>query len=428
MIKIKVKKIICAALASGVLIGVTPALNIVATTNEVIEDSNLTEEQLEQLNYAIEEMKIAIDLVDNADFTDGTSYERMVAFATASLDRVRGLEINNEHVEWIEESGDEVRDLTYRINRVLHAIKNVEIVFSEDRQDTVENKENVINTLNLVLTQEMEVGILNNATLRSAVNILHMYNGKIDSPDVEKPGLTEEQLEQLNYAIEEMKIAIDLVDNADFTDGTSYERMVAFATASLDRVRGLEISNEHVEWIEESGDEVRDLTYRINRVLHAIKNVEVVFSEERQDTVENKQNVLDTLKLIISQEETSEILNEYTIESAKNIYKHYYAILNFGDGSSDDDMLYPGIGEKPEEGQNPEEGEKPEEGETPEGGDKSESGIYTPTDLGNNDAKVSSNKQENSTELPKTGAETTSLALGFFTTLLGLITIKNNRK
>ncbi|QAS62008.1 hypothetical protein [Clostridium septicum] len=324
MIKIKVKKIICTALASGVLMGVTPALNIAATTNEVIESSNLTEDQREELNYAIEEMRIAIDLVDNADFTDGISYERMVIFATASLDRVRDLEINNEHVEWIEESGDEVRDLTYRINRVLNAIKNVEIVFSKERQDTIENKENVINTLNLVLTQEMEAGALNDATLRSAVNILHAYNSKIDSSsEVEKVGLSEEQREELNYAIEEMKIAIDLVDNADFTDGTSYERMVIFATASLDRVRDLEINNEHVEWIEESGDEVRDLTYRINRVLNAIKNVEIVFSKERQDTIENKENVINTLNLVLTQEMEAGALNDATLRSAINILHSY---------------------------------------------------------------------------------------------------------
>ena len=324
MIKIKVKKIICTALASGVLMGVTPALNIAATTNEVIESSNLTEDQREELNYAIEEMKIAIDLVDNADFTDGTSYERMVIFATTSLDRVRDLEINNEHVEWIEQSGDEVRDLTYRINRVLNAIKNVEIVFSKERQDTIESKENVINTLNLVLTQEMEAGILNDATLRSAVNILHAYNSKIDSSsEVEKVGLSEEQREELNYAIEEMKIAIDLVDNADFTDGTSYERMVIFAKTSLDRVRDLEINNEHVEWIEQSGDEVRDLTYSINRVLHAIKNVELVFSEERNDTVESKENVINTLNLVLTQEMEAGALNDATLRSAINILHSY---------------------------------------------------------------------------------------------------------
>lgn len=69
--------------------------------------------------------------------------------------------------------------MTYRITRVLQAINNVEIVFSEERNDTKENKENVVNTLNEVLTQEIQAGELNENTLRSAVNILHQYVAKL---------------------------------------------------------------------------------------------------------------------------------------------------------------------------------------------------------------------------------------------------------
>ena len=179
MIKKTFKRILSSAVATGLLMGGIPFLSANAATNESVEAIQLSQENLQQLNYAIEEMRIAIDLVDNADFTNIDNYNRLLIFATTSLERSRGLGIENQYIDSIEESGNEVRELTYRITRVLQAINNVEIVFSEERNDTKENKENVINTLNEVLTQEIQAGELNENTLRSAVNILHQYVAKL---------------------------------------------------------------------------------------------------------------------------------------------------------------------------------------------------------------------------------------------------------
>ena len=150
--------------------------------------TSIDSETHEQLNYAIEEMRIAIDLLDNADLTNIENSNRLTIFASTSLERVRGLNIYNEegfwtnHIEWIEESGDEIRDASYSINRLQHAIRNVETVFDSDRKDTIDNKNNVINTLNQVITEERESYSLNDATLRNAVNILHHYANEVPSP------------------------------------------------------------------------------------------------------------------------------------------------------------------------------------------------------------------------------------------------------
>ncbi|AYE35189.1 hypothetical protein [Clostridium septicum] len=211
MIKKKIQKIICTAIATGMVIGVTPICIAEAATNEVINSSKenleISENDLPELTYAVEEMREAITLVDNANFTEKENYDRLVVFSKSSLDRLRSLGVKNKYAEWIEESGNEVRALTYRIDRVLHAIDNVKVVFSEERKDTLENKENVINTLNLVIYQESESRVLNKITLDKAKEIYNNYykefieeskpkevvNGAIPKEDENKDNKKEEQ-------------------------------------------------------------------------------------------------------------------------------------------------------------------------------------------------------------------------------------------
>lgn len=87
MIKKTFKKILSSAVATGLLMGGIPFLSANAATNESVEVIKLSQENLQQLNYAIEEMRIAIDLVDNADFTNIDNYNRLLIFATTSLER-----------------------------------------------------------------------------------------------------------------------------------------------------------------------------------------------------------------------------------------------------------------------------------------------------------------------------------------------------
>lgn len=141
-------------------------------------------------------MKETARIFDNEDLTNDANYERIIAFARASLDRVRGLDIYNNtenwscekfswakdaenNMSWIEETSNEINDATYRVNRILEAIDNVKIVFSPERQDSNVNKHRVINTLNLVLTQEYKSGVINKTTLRNAVSLMHHYNSLI---------------------------------------------------------------------------------------------------------------------------------------------------------------------------------------------------------------------------------------------------------
>ncbi|MGL5245652.1 MAG: hypothetical protein ACRC7R_10800, partial [Sarcina sp.] len=132
----------------------------VSKSKETKED-NRHQETLTQLGYAIEEMKDAINLLDSADFTNQENHDAMTAYATAALNRVRGFQEENiskdmiTHIKWIEESGDEVRSANYSILRLLTAINNVKAVFSGENE-TLENKKNVLNTLNEVINHEAE--------------------------------------------------------------------------------------------------------------------------------------------------------------------------------------------------------------------------------------------------------------------------------
>ena len=180
--------IVCCGTSVAFATEKTDTNNSSKTSIENNSKTSMDSETHQQLNYAIEEMRIAIDLLDNADFTDIDNSNRMNIFGSTSLNRVRGLSIYNEegswttHIDWIEESGNELRDSIPEINRLQHAIRNVEIVFSADRNDAIENKNNVINTLNQVITQQRESYSLNDATLRSATNILHKYASQVASP------------------------------------------------------------------------------------------------------------------------------------------------------------------------------------------------------------------------------------------------------
>lgn len=157
---------------------------------------------------------------------------------------------------------------------------------------------------------------------------------------VESNKLTEYQSENLNYAIEEMRIAIDILDNLDLTNIENHNRMIAFGTASLDRVRSLGITEEYSEWIyvediERLGNEIRNATYSLDRLLQAINNTKAIFDPERADIASNMIVVLNALDQIIEEEASN--LNKLTIDSGKGISKYYWSILPASPGEPDDD-------------------------------------------------------------------------------------------
>ena len=397
----------------------------------------------EQLIYAIDEMKEAITLLDTADFTNQSRYDRMIAFSTASLDRVRGFDESKitaemkPHIEWIEESGDEIRNATYRINRVLHAINNVKTVFSPDRKDTIENKKIVLKSLDQVIKEEKEASILNQKTLDSSSDILKKYSEKLKE-EIENSQADEALLKELTYAVEEMRIAKDLFETADFTNKDNYDRMIIFATTSLDRSRALNIKEDHkwyghIKWIEATGDRIRNATNSIDRLLVAIDNVKTVFNPDRKDTVDNMKIVLNILNDVINQEEAAGHLNKVTIESAKKILKDYWFNMPASpDGEVPDmgvDPEKPDTGvkpEQPEEPSNPDEekpdtGVKPEQPEKPSNPNEEKPSTNKPTKPSNNATTIKG-------PLPKTGFQNGLLSLGIISTLSGAFLTFKKRK
>ncbi|RDY23361.1 hypothetical protein CHF27_008325, partial [Romboutsia maritimum] len=79
MIKNKMAKLVGSAMASALMFSTVVPTNIYANENESKSEVSQKQEYNQELVYAIEEMRIAIDLLDNADLTDVNNYDRMMA-------------------------------------------------------------------------------------------------------------------------------------------------------------------------------------------------------------------------------------------------------------------------------------------------------------------------------------------------------------
>lgn len=277
----------------------------------------------EQLAIAIEEMRIAINLLDTADLTNDSNYERLNVFYKTAVERIQGISVSKDeqvHIDWIKEAANEIESKMYYINRVRHEVNRVNTVFESSRKDTLKNKQIVLDALG----DSVEVGrnYVNSITLNKAMNMYHELYANWDNE-------LEEALEQLNYAIEETREAVNVMENKDLTVQENYDRMVAFMQAALDRLEGLYV----LEGLENYSDHMNNLKANLENVKETAKLAKEI--REAMDKVINafdnnlsrdeKIEALDALGTLV--DENKYKINTWTSYTAMELYHKYYALL-----------------------------------------------------------------------------------------------------
>ncbi|CEO09927.1 Uncharacterised protein [[Clostridium] sordellii] len=303
----------------------------------------------EQLAYAIEEMRIAINLLDTADLTNDSNYERLNVFYKTAVERIQGIEVSKDeqaHIDWIKEAANEIESKMYYINRVRHEVNRVNTVFETSRKDTLKNKQIVLDALG----DSVEVGrnYVNSTTLNKAMNMYHELYANWDNE-------LEKALEQLNYAIEETREAVNVMENKDLTVKENYDRMVAFMQAALDRLEGLyvleglENYSEHMNNLKANLENVKETAKLAKEIREAMDKVINAFDNNlsRDEKIE----ALDALGTLV--DENKYKINTWTSYTAMELYHKYYALLENdpvepeepnkpeGPGESDDDTVNP---------------------------------------------------------------------------------------
>lgn len=277
----------------------------------------------EQLAYAIEEMRIAINLLDTADLTNDSNYERLNVFYKTAVERIQGIEVSKDeqaHIDWIKEATNEIESKMYYINRVRHEVNRVNTVFETSRKDTLKNKQIVLDALG----DSVEVGrnYVNSITLNKAMNMYHELYANWDNE-------LEKALEQLNYAIEETREAVNVMENKDLTVKENYDRMVAFMQAALDRLEGLyvleglENYSEHMNNLKANLENVKETAKLAKEIREAMDKVINAFDNNlsRDEKIE----ALDALGTLV--DENKYKINTWTSYTAMELYHKYYALL-----------------------------------------------------------------------------------------------------
>ncbi|CEK39124.1 hypothetical protein [Paraclostridium sordellii] len=280
----------------------------------------------EQLAYSIEEMRIAINLLDTADLTNDSNYERLNVFYKTSVERIQGISVSKDeqaHIDWIKEAANEIESKMYYINRVRHEVNRVNTVFETSRKDTLKNKQIVLDALG----DSVEVGrnYVNSTTLNKAMNMYHELYANWDNE-------LEKALEQLNYEIEETREAVNVMENKDLTVKENYDRMVAFMQAALDRLEGLyvleglENYSEHMnnlkanlENVKETAKLAKEIRETMDKVINAFDN-----NLSRDEKIEALDD-LDDLGTLV--DENKYKINTWTSYTAMELYHKYYALL-----------------------------------------------------------------------------------------------------
>ncbi|CEN94120.1 hypothetical protein [Paraclostridium sordellii] len=280
----------------------------------------------EQLAYAIEEMRIAINLLDTADLTNDSNYERLNVFYKTAVERIQGIEVSKDeqaHIDWIKEAANEIESKMYYINRVRHEVNRVNTVFETSRKDTLKNKQIVLDALG----DSVEVGrnYVNSTTLNKAMNMYHELYANWDNE-------LEKALEQLNYAIEETREAVNVMENKDLTVKENYDRMVAFMQAALDRLEGLyvleglENYSEHMNNLKANLENVKETSKLAKEIREAMDKVINAFDNNlsRDEKIEALDDLNDLGTLV---DENKYKINTWTSYTAMELYHKYYALL-----------------------------------------------------------------------------------------------------
>ncbi|MFR3557694.1 MAG: hypothetical protein ACLTUN_04090, partial [Paraclostridium sordellii] len=227
MIKNKTAKLVGTAMAATLMLSVTTPVVANANEKEEAPKSTQSQEYNEQLAIAIEEIKIVADYLDNKDLTNRDNREYALAFASAAVERVRGME-SSENVDFINQTANQLRKAIDIADRLNVEMSNIKAAFDENLSR--EHKETVLGYLNESLSEIVHSSLKNNinkASLNAANNFLHEYGnklaGEINGETVKSEESNKENNEQLAIAIEEIRIVADYLDNKDLTNRDNRE-------------------------------------------------------------------------------------------------------------------------------------------------------------------------------------------------------------
>lgn len=304
--KKKFAKVIGSAMVATLMLGgVTPTY---ATTVELTE-INVIQEYNQELDYAIEEMRIVVDYLDNKDLTNLEDLEYMLAFTTAAVERVRPME-NTGHVAWINETADDVRVAVDTARVLVQHMQNIESIFNGNY--AIEDKGEQLGNLQTGIAYVEENYFVNQTTVESVHEFIEEYEIKLE----------------VEYAKEEMKIAKEYLDTADFTNSDNREATLIFANTALERVRNMEVTQD-IQGIFDGIEEVRvdiDQADWLNEHIARVKNI---FDSSNNHPVENKKIELDYLNEALSYAVHEErILNDITLHSVNDILHEYWNLYN----------------------------------------------------------------------------------------------------
>ncbi|MCH1967216.1 hypothetical protein [Paraclostridium sordellii] len=324
MIKNKTAKLVGTAMAATLMLSVTTP--VVANANEKEEASKAVQSQEynEELAIAIEEIKIVADYLDNKDLTNRDNREYALAFASAAVERVRGME-SSENVDFINGTANQLRKAIDIADRLYTEMNNIKSAFDEDLSR--EHKETVLGYLNESLSEIVHSSLkndINKASLNAANSFLHEYANKLTGETVKSEETNKENNEQLAIAIEEIRIVVDYLDNKDLTNRDNREYALAFASAAVERVRGME-SSENVDFINGTANQLRKAIDIADRLNVEMNNIKSAFDEDLSR--EHKETVLGYLNGSLSEIVHSSLKNDINKASlnAANNFLHEYA-------------------------------------------------------------------------------------------------------
>lgn len=166
------------------------------------------------------------------------------------------------------------------------------------------------------------VGTAMAATLMLSVTtpVVANANEKEEAP---KSTQSQEYNEQLAIAIEEIKIVADYLDNKDLTNRDNREYALAFAAAAVERVRGME-SSENVDFINQTANQLRKAMDIADRLNVEMSNIKAAFDENLSR--EHKETVLGYLNESLSEIVHSSLknnINKASLNAANNFLHEY---------------------------------------------------------------------------------------------------------
>ncbi|WP_155550109.1 hypothetical protein, partial [Paraclostridium sordellii] len=327
MIKNKTAKLVGTAMAATLMLSVTTPVVANANEKEEAPKSTQSQEYNEQLAIAIEEIKIVADYLDNKDLTNRDNREYALGFASAAVERVRGME-SSENVDFINGTANQLRKAIDIADRLNVEMSNIKAAFDENLSR--EHKETVLGYLNESLSEIVHSSLKNNinkASLNAANNFLHEYGnklaGEINGETVKSEESNKENNEQLAIAIEEIRIVADYLDNKDLTNRDNREYALAFASAAVERVRGME-SSENVDFINQTANQLRKAIDIADRLNVEMSNIKAAFDENLSR--EHKETVLGYLNESLSEIVHSSLknnINKASLNAANNFLHEY---------------------------------------------------------------------------------------------------------